>query len=238
MSVASPWHSRSFRTSRGVVMVGIVLLHGVVVALGLAMKGQRQEEQAEMLPIQVTMASERLPRTRPLAHVRMEEVVLPPPIVPVIQINLPVEPRTAITLAAAPPAASAPVAADSGDPVSVSQPDYLQMPRPAYPPAARRAHAQGIVYVRALVDVDGHARQVSVARSSGFELLDRAACNAVLGALFKPYRHNSVARSMVVIVPVEFSLTTRTVDAREDHHGRRHPGRFSADEQSDYQVSE
>jgi TonB family protein len=119
-----------------------------------------------------------------------------------------------------------------------------------------------MVHVRALVDVDGHAREVSVARSSGFELLDRAACDAVLGALFKPYRRNNVARSMVVIVPVNFSLTVRTVaarddgatggqlqadDDREDRHGRRrHREDFRglsaapqpAGEQPEFQVSE
>jgi len=102
----------------------------------------------------------------------------------------------------------------------VSQPDYLRKPRAAYPPAAKRARAQGLVHVRALVDTDGHAREVSVARSSGFELLDRAACDAVKQAEFMPYRHNNVPRSMVVIVPIEFSLTPRQVADR----GRRREG--------------
>ena len=65
------------------------------------------------------------------------------------------------------------------------------------------------------MDVDGRPREVEVARSSGFALLDKAACEAVLGALFKPHRRNNVARRMVVIVPVDFFLNVRVARGRE-----------------------
>jgi TonB family protein len=66
-----------------------------------------------------------------------------------------------------------------------------------------------VVQVRALVDVNGHAREARVYRSSGFAALDRAACESVLAALFRPYLHNGVPRSVNVIVPVTFALATR-----------------------------
>lgn len=202
-------------------MVGIVALHVVALAVGMAIKAPQPDGEAEAPPILVSLVAESHQVERPPVKLRMEEIV-PAAVTPVVQIDLAPEPTMAITLAAKPPAPapapSAPVV-DAGDsPVSVSQPDYLRMPRVVYPAAAKRARAQGMVHVRALVDTDGRAREVTVARSSGFELLDRAACDAVLQALFMPYRQNNVPRSMVVIVPIDFSLTTRTV---ADRGGRR-----------------
>lgn len=214
MSVLGPRSSRD-RASRAVTLAAIAVLHVAVLALALAMKGPRPDAAAEAPPILVSLTAESQPAPRQPLKVQIEEAVLPPPVVPVVQIDLPPEPPVAaITVAATPTPAPPPPDAEGDAPVAVSEPDYLQMSRPVYPLAAKRARAQGTVQVRALVDVDGRARQVSVARSSGFELLDRAACDAVLASLFKPYRRNNVARSMIVIVPIEFSLTARVVAAR------------------------
>jgi TonB family protein len=50
-----------------------------------------------------------------------------------------------------------------------------------------------------------------VYRSSGHASLDKAATEAMLAALFKPYTRDGVARAAVVIVPMEFSLKARTL---------------------------
>jgi protein TonB len=118
---------------------------------------------------------------------------------------------TAITVVAsaeppAPPAARHP-GADA--PVPVDSVEYLRQVPPRYPPQARRARAQGIVYLSVVIDHDGRPREVRIHRSSGSELLDSAARDAVLQFLFRPYRENGVARSAQVIVPVEFSLKSR-----------------------------
>ena len=203
---------RRSRASRGVAVIAILGLHVAAIALGLAMRGPVADREPDSSPIVVSL----LPESRRLAEspqlaVRMQEVVLPGAVTPVVQINLAPEPTTAIVLDKAPASTPPPIPAEAGDtPLSVSQPDYLRRPKAAYPPAAKRARAQGLVHVRALVDTDGHAREVSVARSSGFELLDRAACDAVMQAAFIPYRQNDVPRRMLVIVPIEFSLTPRS----------------------------
>jgi protein TonB len=191
-------------------MAAIIGLHMLAVAMGLAIKGPSADLLPEAQPIQVTLNLE--PRAvvpqRSEVKVKLQDPSMPQPITPVIQITLPEEAPTAtITLASTPAPAQVAVEQSGEDPVSVTDPDYLQMPRPVYPLAAKRARAQGLVHVRALVDVEGRAQEATVARSSGFELLDHAACEAVRRALFKPYRRNNIARSMVVIVPVEFSLT-------------------------------
>jgi protein TonB len=160
-------------------------------------------------------------------------VELPPPVMPLLQIDVPAEPVNAITVAAVPqpaPPPAPPVSAAEEGPVAVSHVDYIRKPSSVYPPAAKRARAQGTVLVRALVDVDGQPRDVRVARTSGFALLDKAACEAVLGALFKPHRRNNVARQMLVLVPIDFFLKEAAprrprdrqerseLDVRGEHH--------------------
>ena len=211
MGLLNSRQDHRLRASRGAAVLAILGLHVAAVAVGLAMKGPAADRELDSSPIIVALLPERpRPVESPQLTVRMQEVALPV-VTPVVQINLAPEPVAAIVLAKAPASSPPPIAADAGDaPLSVSQPDYLRRPKAAYPPAAKRARAQGLVHVRALVDTDGHAREVSVARSSGFELLDRAACDAVMQAAFIPYRQNDVPRRMLVIVPIEFSLTPRS----------------------------
>ena len=230
MGVLSP--ARGNRTSRGIALAGIVVLHIAAIGLAMAMKGLQPDAAPASPPIEVTLAPtlERPPAPHEPVKVTLETPPVAQAVVPVIQIDLPQEPPPAITVAAvATPAPPSPPSEGDG-PVAVSQPDYLQPPHWTYPPAAKRARVQGTVHVRALVDLEGRAQDVSVAHSSGSELLDRAACDAVRGARFKPYRRNNIPRSMLVIVPVEFSLTQHMVadselDVRRQHHDpmRRHP---------------
>jgi protein TonB len=48
-----------------------------------------------------------------------------------------------------------------------------------YPNAARRARAEGVVYVRFIVDLEGRARSCAVTRSSGNAALDSATCRLI-----------------------------------------------------------
>jgi protein TonB len=209
---------RRISFSRAMALMVILALHGAALALGLSMSGARSEPVAQVEPIVVSLLAESRPRAAmPVAdtHPTLANV-MPQLLAPRDQITLPPDaPAVEASSVTAPQWAAGPVAAsdaepDSIEPTLVSDADYLQLPRVVYPPAARRARAQGMVHVRALVDEEGRPADVSVARSSGFELLDGAACNAVRGARFKPYRRNNIARSMVVIVPIEFSIRPRT----------------------------
>lgn len=220
------------RASRVVALAGIVVLHALAIAMGLAIRGPRPDEARPIDPIVITMTADSRPLAAPPAVAVKLQTVLPQPqpMAPAIQISLPVEASLAVTTVVATPAAPPDaVVGEAGEgPVTVANPDYLRTPAVVYPPAAKRARAQGLVHVRALVDLEGRANEVSVARSSGFELLDRAACEAVRGALFKPYRRNNVARSMVVIVPIDFNLKPSRglgrggedleLDVRGEHH--------------------
>jgi protein TonB len=107
-------------------------------------------------------------------------VTTPPPAMPARQVPKPV----ARPSAAARPAATVPVGARAsssagmGKPAVgriVGKPVYIVPPSPAYPAESRVAGEQGLVLLRVTVDARGRPSAVSVARSSGFPRLDRAA---------------------------------------------------------------
>jgi TonB family protein len=57
---------------------------------------------------------------------------------------------------------------------------------PRYPAAARKAGWEGLVVARVLVDARGCAASVSILKSSGYQLLDRAVTKAVKKWIFTP----------------------------------------------------
>ncbi|MFA7233796.1 MAG: energy transducer TonB [Terrimicrobiaceae bacterium] len=79
------------------------------------------------------------------------------------------------------PAAAKPRATPPGGAVTLAKPDVARNPPPKYPEFARRNGWQGHVMVRASVDASGRVRYVTVARASGYAVLDQAALQAVRG---------------------------------------------------------
>jgi len=83
--------------------------------------------------------------------------------------------------------ASAPVAARSLPVIAPSYgAGYLHNAPPRYPAVARRLRLQGTATVRALVGTDGRPQRVRLAISSGVEVLDDAALEAVQRWTFVP----------------------------------------------------
>ncbi len=101
--------------------------------------------------------------------------------------------------------ASAP-AAQSGGAVSSARPRYHTNPRPDYPIPSLRRREEGIVLLNVLVQADGTPATISLNRSCGHPLLDRAALEAVHRWTFEPARAGGVPVSSLVVVPVRFSL--------------------------------
>jgi protein TonB len=83
---------------------------------------------------------------------------------------------------------------------------YLSNPAPPYPQAARRAGQQGTVTLRVLVLRTGLPSRVELEKSSGSQLLDVAAQDAVRGWLFVPARRGTDPVESWVLVPVVFRL--------------------------------
>ncbi len=103
------------------------------------------------------------------------------------------------------PAAPA-IPVDDG-PLLIANPRFRLPPSPpAYPARARDLGQEGEVVVRARLDLSGAPEEVVVHRSSGFDLLDRAALAAVRRWAFEPGRRGGQAVPAWVQVPVRFAL--------------------------------
>ncbi|XBS69716.1 energy transducer TonB [Acerihabitans sp. KWT182] len=83
---------------------------------------------------------------------------------------------------------------------------YLNNPPPDYPRLARRMHQQGTVMLNVLVTVNGAAGEVDIAQSSGSDVLDDAARQAVKRWRFIPAKRGAETVAGWVRVPVVFRL--------------------------------
>jgi protein TonB len=117
-------------------------------------------------------------------------------------------PRARSTTAAASSAAGggglgSPGAATSGAGAGKvsGRPVYSVQPAPIYPSESRAAHEQGVVILRLTVNAEGRPTAVSIARSSGFARLDRAAVEAGWRC-----RVSNAGRGMQFEAPIRFDL--------------------------------
>lgn len=92
---------------------------------------------------------------------------------------------------------------------------YLHNPPPSYPALARRMKLEGTTIVRVLVSSEGHPQSVAVETSSGVQVLDEAALEAVRQWSFVPAKRGHKAIASEVNVPMSFRLTADTGDAPE-----------------------
>ena len=92
------------------------------------------------------------------------------------------------------------------DPIVEARPLYRENPAPKYPVSARRRGMEGKVVLDILVDREGRVGNVSVAVSSGYAILDRAALSTVKDWLFEPGSRGGHAVDMKVQVPIQFRL--------------------------------
>jgi protein TonB len=115
------------------------------------------------------------------------------------------EPTPPVAPPAAPEAPPAPPAPPKVE-LPLSSADYLQNPKPAYPPLSRRLGEQGQVIVRVMVGADGVPQSAELRKSSGFERLDQAALATALKWRYAPGKRGGVPEAMPVNVPINFVL--------------------------------
>lgn len=96
--------------------------------------------------------------------------------------------------------------ASSESGVVLTQARYRDTPRPDYPDSARREGREGRVLLRVLVDDQGRSRQVEVNSSSGSDVLDRAATEAIKRWRFHPARYGDKPVESWLRIPIEFRL--------------------------------
>jgi periplasmic protein TonB len=84
--------------------------------------------------------------------------------------------------------------------------DYLQNPKPVYPPMSKRLNEQGKVLVRVLIGDDGKPQKAELRQSSGFDRLDSSAMNTVMQWRYVPGKRGGVPEAMWFVVPINFVL--------------------------------
>lgn len=106
---------------------------------------------------------------------------------------------------APPPAPPAPPA----PPVDIAPSEdisYRKMRPPKYPPQAVRQRITGEVLLKVLVGADGSPQEITIERSSGSRLLDKAAIDAVKTWMFNPGEKNGQRAAGYALVPIRFDL--------------------------------
>ncbi len=91
-------------------------------------------------------------------------------------------------------------------PIAYALPIYKSNISPQYPLLARKRGYQGTVLLEVLVNKDGKAASIRLARSSGYETLDRAAIKGVENWLFHPAKRGDELVEMWVKIPIRFKL--------------------------------
>lgn len=84
--------------------------------------------------------------------------------------------------------------------------NYGSNPKPKYPSIATSRGWQGTVRLLVKVSAEGDSEEVTVQRSSGHEVLDEAAIEAVERWKFIPAKRGDAAVASTVIVPIDFVL--------------------------------
>ena len=127
--------------------------------------------------------------------------VPPPSVAPVVVAPRIVAPASAAA-PVAPPASADPV--EGGDLSS----QVISAKPPAYPLEARRRRQQGTVKLAVLVGPDGRVADIQLAGSSGSDLLDRAALNAVKHWRWTPQKKAGAPVAVRGTVTIPFVLTS------------------------------
>jgi len=84
----------------------------------------------------------------------------------------------------------------------VERGEIVELPKPAYPPIARAAHAQGMVEVKVIIGLDGNV--IAAAAVSGHPLLQATSVSAARSARFTPTKVNGQPVKVVGVIQYNF----------------------------------
>lgn len=84
--------------------------------------------------------------------------------------------------------------------------DYAKNPQPDYPAMARSMGWQGKVMLKVQVSEKGLSAAVEIERSSGYDILDESAVEAIKQWRFTPAKRGETPVASSVIVPIIFTL--------------------------------
>ena len=231
---ATPTERSRYRRSRGgdpVAIVGALLFAvGAVGAFAFMNPHFVRKEKRE--PIVVAMLA--LPDDPPPAEAPPPPPDAPPPqaviSAPVPIVMTPAQPviqapaiMVPISAPAPKPAAPAAVAARGPENLGELSAKMISATPPKFPLESRRTHEEGIVVLSVLLSTDGRVADVSIAKSSGFARLDRAALDAVRDWRWSPLMRDGNPVMVRGMVTIPFILQRGGRDGLR-RHGRGHGG--------------
>jgi protein TonB len=182
------------------------------------MKKAEPEKKAEKAPEKKTV--KKAVKKKPAAKAGKKEIIS--------QDNNPVSAETAVTSAASSSNAveTANVSPDgkaresglgesgagldtkgSGRGTEIGYPNYGVNPKPNYPKIAKRHGYEGLVVLNVFVMESGNVGKIEIRKSSGYDVLDESALDAVRKWIFVPGKKNGRSISSWVVVPIRFDLT-------------------------------
>ena len=95
----------------------------------------------------------------------------------------------------------------SGEGTEIGYPNYGVNPKPDYPRIAKRHGYEGLVVLNVFVMESGNVGKIEIRKSSGYDVLDNSALDAVRKWIFIPGKKNGRAIQSWVVVPIRFDLT-------------------------------
>jgi protein TonB len=164
---------------------------------------------APLMPLEPRVAPPPPPKVERQPKPVVEKAISAPTPVPVMQPVAEHAVQQAL-VAVASPAPSPPAPAQPASEPVIDPPRYnaayLSNPPPVYPLAARRRGVEGTVLVRAEISAGGECQRAELKKTSGHEMLDNAALEAVKKWRFVPAKRGSQAVIAWVEVPITFKL--------------------------------
>lgn len=210
---------------RMLIVVLVVLAHALLMWYLVTMPGLPKLMHHEMsvsIANMTTLPQPEMPLEKPRQPRAVADPVAAPAAIPVaapaaIPVAAPVAAPVAIPVAAPEAPVAAPVLAPVEkhvEKVEAPPPDhepdyraaYLNNPAPAYPMVARRMGWQGKVVLNVEVLASGLPGQIKLHQSSGHDVLDNAAMQAVRGWRFTAALQGGQAVTKYFLVPIPFIL--------------------------------
>ena len=91
--------------------------------------------------------------------------------------------------------------------LSAGQVQWIRKPSPGYPAMSKKLNESGTVIIAAYFSSNGSAKRAEIAKSSGFERLDRAAADAVLRSQITPIVSGNSETVFLFNAPISFTLS-------------------------------
>jgi periplasmic protein TonB len=186
-------------SGRAVFLVATIAIH--VIALGAFMQVQMSERvKIDPPPIIASLIE------APAEQEETPPQYTPPPLDVVYSLPTPQEITIEAETITLPPPITSAISSNTSTaaPPMVDSVEYVRAPPPVYPRESQRKREHGTVVLRVLVDTLGRPAQIQVEHSSGHELLDTAARDAVAKFLFRPYEVDGIAKPAQVLIPIGF----------------------------------